>query len=73
MTIPVDMVANLSAEDFPAALRELNIDVAEWEKMSLCFEHASFCRDNLAADELAGVTSETASWISESNEVHPFE
>ena len=31
--------------------------------MTLCFQHASFCRDNLAADELSGFRSETDSWI----------
>ena len=31
--------------------------------MTLCFQHASFLRDNLAADELLGVRTETNTWI----------
>ena len=31
--------------------------------MTLCFKHVSFRRDNLAADELLGVKTETDSWI----------
>ena len=40
--------------------------------MGLCFEHASFRRDNLAADELMGVGTETDSWVEgEANDI-PF-